>query len=319
MTKYLIINADDFGLSDRVNQGILKAHKFGTVSSTSLMVNMPGYEHAILAAKQTPSLGVGLHFNLTSGKPLSPAAAIPSLLRKDGCFSGERHSWKEEEVEIELNHQYNKIVSTKVIPTHLDSHHHIHIEVPSVYNVMKKFAILHALPLRLNPFASDPIDHALRTDYLIMDTYDTEDGIVRLLTHIQTLQEGTTEIMCHPQDSENETKGAELLALTNPLIKEAIQMHAIQLIHFRQLIHFGQLPKIEPLLEFEPLLEPLLELEPPQPSSPIPSHSKRRIPSRKRRILKTRKKIVTLKKTRIRKKKHLSPLSKTKKRKPRGY
>src|SRR5438094_759071 len=72
----LVVNADDFGLSSGVNDGILEAHAAGVVSSVSVLVNAPGWEHAVAALRGTESLGVGLHLNLTAGEPLSEARTL---------------------------------------------------------------------------------------------------------------------------------------------------------------------------------------------------------------------------------------------------
>src|SRR5207237_814650 len=85
--RRLIVNADDFGLSDGVNRAISEAHAAGTVSSASLLVNAPGFADAVRRARAAPALGVGLHFNLTMGAPVSPATAVPSLCdRRTGRF-----------------------------------------------------------------------------------------------------------------------------------------------------------------------------------------------------------------------------------------
>src|SRR5437899_5483213 len=62
--RYLIVNADDFGLSPGVNRGIIKAHEQGIVTSASLMVLMPAAAQAAAYAREHPSLSVGLHFDL---------------------------------------------------------------------------------------------------------------------------------------------------------------------------------------------------------------------------------------------------------------
>ena len=77
------MNADDFGLCGDVTRGILDAHRNGQVSSTTLMVNTPGTEEAVEAAAEHPDLGIGLHFNLTEGRPLT---TVPSLVDADGQF-----------------------------------------------------------------------------------------------------------------------------------------------------------------------------------------------------------------------------------------
>ena len=80
MTQYLIINADDFGYTQGVNRAIAEAHRHGTVTSTSFMVDAPGAAEAAELARQHPALGVGLHFVGThDGQPLfdldDPSAA----------------------------------------------------------------------------------------------------------------------------------------------------------------------------------------------------------------------------------------------------
>src|SRR5207249_7492687 len=62
--RYLIVNADDFGLSPGVNRGIIKAHDQGIVTSASLMVRMPAAAEAAAYAREHPSLSVGLHCDL---------------------------------------------------------------------------------------------------------------------------------------------------------------------------------------------------------------------------------------------------------------
>ena len=76
----LVINADDFGLSAGVNRGILAAHAAGTVTSTSLLPNLPAFDDAVRSARATPTLGIGLHFNLTTGAPVSAPDQVPSLV-----------------------------------------------------------------------------------------------------------------------------------------------------------------------------------------------------------------------------------------------
>ena len=68
--KKLIMNADDFGLSEAVNYGILKGFQDGILTSTTIMANMPGFDHAVEMAKQHPEMHIGVHLNLTCYKPL---------------------------------------------------------------------------------------------------------------------------------------------------------------------------------------------------------------------------------------------------------
>ena len=76
MENLLIVNADDFGLSKGQNYGIIEACRRGVVTSTTALINGDAVEHAALLSRETPELGVGMHFVLTLGMPLSPMARV---------------------------------------------------------------------------------------------------------------------------------------------------------------------------------------------------------------------------------------------------
>lgn len=86
MSRQVIINADDFGLSPAINDGIIKAYQSGGITSTSMMVNMPGFDHAVHAAQSLPDFGIGLHFNLTYGCPVCDPGSVSSLVKKMVIF-----------------------------------------------------------------------------------------------------------------------------------------------------------------------------------------------------------------------------------------
>lgn len=134
------MNADDFGLTDDVTRGILAAHKNGQVSSTTLMVNMPGTDAAVASVKDCPDLGVGLHFNLTEGRPLTIA---PSLVDETGqfflrsellrrCFRG---AINPDDVTREFEAQFARMHNLSIVPTHVDSHQHVHM-APLIYRAI---------------------------------------------------------------------------------------------------------------------------------------------------------------------------------------
>tara|TARA_B110000438_G_scaffold204160_2_gene195857 strand:- start:1215 stop:2063 length:849 start_codon:yes stop_codon:yes gene_type:complete len=134
------VNADDFGLTGDVTRGILAAHRNGQVSSTTLMVNTPGTEEAVEAASDHPNLGIGLHFNLTEGRPLTDA---PSLVDGDGRFllRGEllgrafRRQIDPDDVARELDAQLSRFHDLGLTPTHMDSHQHVHM-APPIFRAM---------------------------------------------------------------------------------------------------------------------------------------------------------------------------------------
>lgn len=106
MTKVLILNADDFGLSPSVNRGIVEAYHAGVITSTTLMANMPGFDEAVQIAKAEPGLGVGLHFNLSYGRPLSEPRKVSSLVDPTGAYTyrpgQDAVPWTAEDVQTEL-------------------------------------------------------------------------------------------------------------------------------------------------------------------------------------------------------------------------
>ena len=143
--KKLIINADDFGMNKEVNDGIKLGIKRGVVTSVSVMANMLYFEDAIQFLKKYPRVSVGLHFNITEGKPLIRHA--DSLTGKDNNF----FFWtqlinklvlKQVEAKIiekELAAQFKKLAASGLPITHLDSHHHIHL-YPPLFRRVSEFA-----------------------------------------------------------------------------------------------------------------------------------------------------------------------------------
>jgi chitin disaccharide deacetylase len=134
-TKRLIVNADDFGLTSGVNRAIIEGHTRGAITSATLMANMPGFDAAVRLAKEHPSLGVGLHINITQGRPVAGASRVGSLLNDRGEFWGTSGAvfkrllagrLKIEEVVIELRAQIEKALNAGLRLTHVDSHKHTH-------------------------------------------------------------------------------------------------------------------------------------------------------------------------------------------------
>jgi predicted glycoside hydrolase/deacetylase ChbG (UPF0249 family) len=144
----IIINADDFGLCSCVNEGIVLAHRQGSLSSATLMANMPGFDQAVALAGDNPRLGVGVHLNLVRGLPLSPPSAVSTLLGPDGRFLGSPGKLmrrlaagraRREEVERELRAQIEKTLGAGIKPSHLDSEKHMHA-YPPVFRIAVRLA-----------------------------------------------------------------------------------------------------------------------------------------------------------------------------------
>src|SRR5271168_3188458 len=84
--KRVILTADDFGLSEAVNEGIERAHRDGVLTSASLMVAGPAAADAVRRARALPGLRVGLHLVVIEGPAVLPPAEIPDLVDPAGRF-----------------------------------------------------------------------------------------------------------------------------------------------------------------------------------------------------------------------------------------
>ena len=146
--KQLILNADDFGLTRGVNEGIIRAHRQGILTSTTLMATSRAFDDAVARAKAEPAFGVGCHLVLVGGTAVSSPAEIPSLVDSAGRFprtlpefvakvsSG---SVRSRDIERELRAQIEKIRGAGIEPTHVDTHKHTHAH-PVVMNILGRVA-----------------------------------------------------------------------------------------------------------------------------------------------------------------------------------
>ncbi|KAF1682391.1 ChbG/HpnK family deacetylase [Veillonella sp. R32] len=140
----LIVNADDFGLHEAVNEGIIKGHTEGIITSTSLLANGEAFDQAVGLAKNMPQLGIGVHTALVGGlKPLCDPAEVPTLLENGRFLTSYPEFVKKavmgqinfEEVYKELDKQFEKVVSTGLSITHADGHQHLHV-LPQITPIM---------------------------------------------------------------------------------------------------------------------------------------------------------------------------------------
>lgn len=154
MDKYLIINADDYGISEGVSRGVIQGHLYGIITSTSIMINMPFAEAAIRKAlNEAPNLGMGLHINLTLGCPMLPATDVPSLVSSAGIFWDSLHhaaSPPESNcIQFEIFAQFDHFTElTGRIPDHLDSHQFVTYILPGAFSAMLELANTHEIPIR---------------------------------------------------------------------------------------------------------------------------------------------------------------------------
>jgi hopanoid biosynthesis associated protein HpnK len=146
--KQLIFNADDFGMTRGVNEGIIRGHREGILTSTTLMANGLAFDDAVQKALQNPKLGVGCHLVLVGGKSIAPPENLASLVDSQGNLPDSLGGFvarvtagviQPDHIERELTAQIEKIRGAGIAPSHLDSHKHTHAH-PWVMEVVGKVA-----------------------------------------------------------------------------------------------------------------------------------------------------------------------------------
>jgi predicted glycoside hydrolase/deacetylase ChbG (UPF0249 family) len=258
----LVVNADDFGFTRGVNQGIVEAHRSGILTAATLMATGAAFDHAVELARQNPSLDVGCHLVLVGESPfprtvlqLTRAIALGRIRIYD-----------------ELIAQVRRILDAGLRPSHLDTHKHTHL-LPPVLDAVARISEECKIPWVRRPFdfpltpagvswtkkATSRAFGVVRrrfarvlaargcrsTDHFagfqITGRYTAAD-LARL---IRALPEGSTEFMCHPGFCTDELRAAptrlkesrekELLALTSTEVRAALHESGVELVSYRAL------------------------------------------------------------------------------------
>ena len=252
MENLLIVNADDFGLSRGQNYGIIEACRRGIVTSTTALVNGEAVEHAAQLSRDVPALGVGMHFVLTLGMPLSQ---MPGLTR-DGQLGkwiwelAEQDALPLEEITRELDCQFNRFVDEfGKEPTHIDSHHHVHM-IPAIFPLVAEFARRKGVAMRVDrdvqalhglSFFSVPTTDGFSSAFY-GEGID-EALFLKVLDDSAARGEKSVEVMAHPAFVDNTVRKsaycwprlAELDVLTSASLKYAIAERGYRLGTFRDL------------------------------------------------------------------------------------
>lgn len=144
----IILNADDFGRSTRINLAVIKAHREGVLTSASLVVAGEAAKEAIALAQESPSLAVGLHLTVTEGRSVLPPSQIPHLVDARGRFlsnaawAGLRYALSrtlQRELVQEVTAQFERFAATGLPLSHVDGHHHMHVH-PSLFTAVLSLA-----------------------------------------------------------------------------------------------------------------------------------------------------------------------------------
>lgn len=243
----LIINADDFGLTNGVTYGIYDAIKYGIVTSTTMMVNTSGSELAARLLKNDAELKVGLHLNLSLGKPLT---ACKSLVDENGCFIKPKilkndGRYIEQEIYSEFVAQHEKFIAlTGKEPTHIDSHLYLHQIFPKAERQSIRLSEKLGVPLR--QFETKLFKGAYFESRF---KQKESEGLTELkkklkMLVIENFGREIVELMVHPGYLDREIvaissycfpRAVEGAVLKDPEIKEYIHNNGIRLISFAEL------------------------------------------------------------------------------------
>ncbi len=146
--KRLIVNADDFGLSEGVNRGIIEGCEAGVILSASLLACGKSFEHAIALSRPHPELGLGVHLCLEEDTPILPPERIPSLVDGDGRFYHRSELLRRlmltggirfDEIRAEFAAQIRRCLDAGIELTHFDGHGHVHV-YPGIAPVVAELA-----------------------------------------------------------------------------------------------------------------------------------------------------------------------------------
>ncbi len=268
--KRLIITADDFGLSRRVNEAIEEAHRQGYLTGASLMMGAEATADAVERARRLPALKIGLHLVLADGSPTLPSHRIPNLVNRSGKFSphlvraGCSFFFRprvRNQLEAEILAQFEAFRMTSLPLDHVNTHHHLHLH-PTVSSLVLKVGRNYGLramrlpyepPLRswrasrrgflrrtivsllLSPWVSllrGRLKHArVCSNDFLFGMNDTGHLCPGLmLRFLKLFPPGVGEIYFHPGDN-----AGELETLTHPAVREALRASQIQTISFSDL------------------------------------------------------------------------------------
>ncbi|MDB2151964.1 ChbG/HpnK family deacetylase [Clostridium butyricum] len=254
--KHLIINADDFGYSKAVNLGIMESHINGVLTSTTLMANMPGVDHAVSLLKDMPNLCVGAHLTLTCGKPML-GEKVSTLIKENGYFfkledmENKVVQMDTSEIYEEWKTQIRYLLKKGVNLSHIDSHHHVHT-FKEHEEMIKVLSEEFNLPVRnCNNVLENKIRFLDLCNYNPIRNMEEKYENVRIecfkvIEKIikKNIQYENTEAMCHPafldsylleNSSFNIARIREVDILCDQLMRDLINKYEIKLCNYKNI------------------------------------------------------------------------------------
>lgn len=239
--KILVVNADDFGLSEGINRGILLANQNEILRSASIMVNGSAFEDAVRIARETPTLDVGIHLSLIGEKSVSPAGELRRMVDANGLLPESYPAFTRQllskrfsvgDVQNEIRAQIERAMEAGLDLSHIDSHQHVHM-LPAVFEIVLNVASEYGIPVVRIPlqqsgsqlggviaqmmqaffFSRVSRGRLRQVEAAGLHTADWFWGLnlsgkmneTNLMAVLENLRPGVNEIMCHPGISDPAT------------------------------------------------------------------------------------------------------------------
>ena len=268
--KQLVVNADDFGLTPDVNQGIVEAHQRGILTAATLMANSAAFDDAVRLAHEAPTLDIGCHLVLIGGRSLLTGRLLPqNAAQLLAAIAG-----RDIRIYDELAAQVQRIADAGIRPTHLDTHKHTHLLPPVLEAVARlghesgirwvrrpfdfPLTSIHGAVPRLMRVANSAMglfrsrvhrvleQHGCRTtDHFAGFQFTGRLHGAELVQLLGVLPEGSTELMCHPgwcgdalraaRTRLKQSRQRELEALVAKETRDALDRNGIELVNYRGL------------------------------------------------------------------------------------
>lgn len=226
--RRLIVNADDLGLSEAVNAGVLKAHREGIVTSASMMVRRDAASEGARIAHECTQLAVGLHLD------------IAEWVYREGVWALAYANCDQDSAIAVRSECRSQLEAFRQLmgrdPTHIDSHQHAHQSEP-VASVAQAIAEQIGVPLRGR---SIRYEGGFYGQSGRGEPYPDGIALRQLVTLIETLPPGWTEIGCHPglgvtgESSYAHERELEVATLCDPCLRSLLQQQAVMLCSFAE-------------------------------------------------------------------------------------
>ena len=244
-SRFLIINADDLGISPEVNRGIFMAYEKGGITDSSFLIKGPYVHQALEMIKKEPSFQVGIHIDLdpllgweSPGIERLPRQKLLEMMNEPDFIK---------KIKQEIDTQMTAFLDAGLIPSHIDTHHHVHgftpifeslVEAMSRHNIRairfskKGYSLLGREEISITAAHAQWMEDALREKKIIHP-----DHLIDPLFpfSLKEIPQGVSELMVHPSMGGDQWRQRDFEMLRDPLFLSTVKDQGIQLIGFAEL------------------------------------------------------------------------------------